>query len=105
MKQSKDRITAIVKGYILLHPEEFEAFKEGMNAVRASIKDEEFGTLEGTEYTRALYEMPETLQTMLIMSLPEEDMLWLKDGIPSDRKQGGRWFATNFPVFRIPDKV
>jgi hypothetical protein len=39
------------------------------------------------------------------MELAEDEMLWLKDGIPSNRKQGGIWFAKNFKDFAIPNKI
>jgi hypothetical protein len=57
MRAAKTHITAIVKNYIKLYPQEFELFKKGMTAVRASLKDEEFGTTD-SKYQRALYECP-----------------------------------------------
>ena len=88
-----------------MFPEEYQAFKWGMNAVRAQLKDEEFGTMGSKHGARALYEMPENLQTMLIMGLSEEEMIWLKSGIKTNPNQGGRWFANTFKEFRIPSKV
>lgn len=105
MQSAKNRITQIVQDYIRLNPSEWKAFKKGMVAVRASIKDDEFATLEGTKYTRALYEMPETLQMMFIKQLPEDEMIWLKAGVDSNHNQGGQWFAKAFPDFRIPKEV
>lgn len=104
MRSAKTHITAIVENYIRLYPEEYEEFKRGMIAVRAMPRDD-FATLDGSKYTRALYEMPETLQTMLIMGLEEEEITWLKAGVSTNRNQGGHWFARTFPVFCIPKKV
>lgn len=104
MQSAKVRIKFIVKEYIRLFPGEFEAFKDGMNAVRAMASDD-FATLKGTVYTRALYEMPETLQTMLVKGLTDEEMIWLKSGVNSNPNQGGHWFAKTFPPFCIPRKI
>ena len=104
MQSAKKNITRLVKEYIRDNPEEWENFKDHMQMVRALAKDEEFGTLDGTRYTRALYEMPETLQLMFIKELTEDEMLWLKTG-GLNGKEGGRWFAKNFSDFCIPDKV
>ena len=59
----------------------------------------DFATLEGSEYQRALFEIPETLSTMLIMSLEEEETVWFKT------KQGAHWFCKTFPVFQLPRYV
>lgn len=100
---SKKAITAVVKDYIKLFPEEFSEFKKGMTALRAVTRDK-FASLDGTKYTRALYEMPETLSNMLITRLDEADMLWLKAG-GADRKEGAIWFARTFKDFCIPDVI
>lgn len=100
---SKKAIRKVVDDYVKLFPEEFEAFRNGMVALRATVHDK-FAKLQGTEYTRALYEMPETLSTMLITNLEEEDMVWLKSG-GKNGKEGGLWFARTFKDFRIPDVV
>lgn len=104
MQLAKKHIKQIVEKYIRLYPDEYEAFKQGMVAVRAVPKDD-FATLDGSKYSRALYEMPEVLHTMLIKDLPDEEMLWLKTGVPSNRNQGGHWFAKTFKEFCIPNKV
>ncbi len=107
MPLAKKHIKQIVETYIKVFPQEFEDFKFGMNAVRASLKDEEFGEamVGSSSGYRALYEMPETLQNMLIKGLNDEEMSWLKAGIPSNRNQGGQWFARTFKEFRIPAHV
>lgn len=102
MKEAKKHIREIVELYIKLNPQEFEDFKDGMKMVRATLKDEEFGSANA--YTRALYEMPETLNEMLITGLEEEEMVWLKAG-GLDRKEGGLWFARTFKDFAIPNQI
>lgn len=104
MDSAKRKIREIVEKYITDFPQEFTNFTVGMKMVRASLKDEKFGQLEGTNYSRALYELPETLHNLFIMGLEEEEMVWLKAG-GHDRKEGGLWFAKTFEAFRIPKEV
>lgn len=103
MRSTKELIRKIVRQYIKLFPEEFETFKQGMEAVRAVTRND-FATLQGTSYSRALYEMPETLATMLLTGLNEEEMVWLKAG-GMNGKEGGLWFARTFKDFCIPEKI
>lgn len=103
MQSAKEHIRQIVEEYIKLFPQDFQLFKDGMQHVRGTLKDEKFGTTEGTTM-RALFEMPVDLSEMLIMQLSEEEMEWFKAG-GIDRKEGGRWFAKTFPVFRLADSV
>ena len=107
MQLAKKHIKQIVENYIKVFPQEYEDFKYGMKAVRESLKDEEFGEAypDTSSGYRALYELPETLHTMFIKGLDDEEMLWLKTGVPSNRNQGGQWFAKTFKEFRIPEKV
>jgi hypothetical protein len=107
MQSAKKHIREIVEDYTKLFPEEFEEFKQGMPAIRASLQDEEFGQmLPGTSSgSRALYELPETLHTMFVMKLEEDEMLWLKTGDPVNRNAGGQWFAKTFREFTIPNKI
>lgn len=100
---SKKAIKTVVEEYIKLFPEEFDTFKTGMTGLRHMTRDD-LASLYGSDYSRALYEMPETLSTMLITRLPEEAMVWLKAG-GRDGKAGGLWFARTFKDFAIPNKV
>lgn len=102
MKEAKKHIKEIVQLYIKLNPGEFEDFKDGMKMVRATLKDEKFGSANA--YTRALYEMPESLHEMLIMGLHEDEMVWLKAG-GLNKKEGGLWFARTFKDFAIPNSI
>lgn len=105
MQQAKDHITKIVEEYIKMFPEDFVTFKKGMEMQRTMLKDEKYGEADGTESgMRALFEMPVDLSEMLIMQLIEEEMEWFKAG-GANRKEGGRWFATNFPVFALPQQI
>ena len=104
MPSAKKRIRQLVELYEKTNADEFQMFQKAMVAIRASLKDEEFGTVEKSD-RRALYEMPETLQVMLIKGLNEDEIVWFKSGVTSNRNQGGQWFAKTFPAYRIPSKV
>src|SRR6202012_1103786 len=105
MQSAKEHIKLIVEEYIRLFPSDFEVFKDGVAHIRGTLKDEKWGTAEGTgSDMRALFEVPVDLSEMLIMQLSEEEMEWFKAGGP-DRKEGGRWFAKNFPAFRLADSA
>lgn len=105
MQSAKDHIRQLVEDYIKLFPEDFELFKDGVKRVRATLKDEKWGTAEGTgSDMRALFEMPVDLSEMLIMKLTEEEMEWFKAG-GVDRKEGARWFVNSFPAFKLADRV
>lgn len=97
MNSAKKRLTNIVEAYTKDFPEEFEMVRKAVEMKRRMTRDE-FATVEGSSM-RGLYEISETLQQLIIMGLEEEELLWLKT-IP-----GGRWFATKFPVFALPESI
>lgn len=103
MQETKQRIKKVVEDYIKMFPDEYAIAIRGTEALRQMTTDE-FASIDGIYYGRALYEIPETLHSMLANNLPEEDIRWLKEG-GADRKQGGRWFAKTFPVFAIATSI
>jgi hypothetical protein len=98
-KGTKERIKSLVNEYIKLFPEEYIAFCKGTEALR-QMAGNKFALLEGSKDTRILYEMPETLHTILTQQLTVEELHWLKAG-GKNGHDGGRWFAKTFPTFRI----
>lgn len=104
MKSAKTKITATVKAYIQLYPEEFAAFKGQMKDLRHELKDEKFGTANDSNYMRAIIEMPAILHEMIVNTLNLEELEWFKSGGP-DKHEGSHWFALNFPAFRLPDLI
>jgi hypothetical protein len=73
--------------------------------IRQTLSDEKFGQAKdsGNEM-RALFEMPVSLHEIIVKNLSEDELDWFKAG-GTDRKEGGRWFAQNFPTFRIPELI
>lgn len=88
----------IVKDYIQDFPEEFRIVKKGIAAKRLLTRNE-FANLEGSDYSRALYEISETLSNLFITRLNEEQMVWFKT------KEGARWFAREFQAFALPFSI
>lgn len=98
MKEAKRKIKKIVDDYIEMFREEHNIVRD-MVAEKRSSTHGDFALLEGSKDTRALFEISETLSTMFIMQLSEEEMVWFKT------KEGGRWFANAFPVYALPNKI
>lgn len=98
MDSAKSKIRKTVADYIQLTPLEYRAFQAQMKEVRKTLADEKFGTAKNTSM-RALYEMPETLHDMLTAALELPELEWFKT------LEGGRWFATTFPAFRVPESI
>ena len=98
MDYTKKLVKEIVKLYITNNPIEFDIVKRGIEMKRKLSRDE-YATLEGSSASRALYEIPETLSTMFVSGLSEEQMLWFKS------KQGAHWFCKNFDVFKLPNSI
>lgn len=106
MQEAKFNIKKIVAEYKRVFPEEYRVVCEGVTLKR-SLNATQFAEVEGTQAgteMRALYEISETLHTMLVRNLPIEQLTWLKVGDGRDNK-GGRWFAKTFPEFRLPKYI
>lgn len=98
MDKTKQKIEEVVKNYITLFGEEFELFKKAQK-LRVDSADN-FSTVKGSQMIeRQLYEIPETLYSMLISILDDEDRNWLES------KVGASWFAKKFIPFRSSTKV
>jgi hypothetical protein len=99
MKETKTKIKKITDDYIRMFASEHEQVKAIVANHRSGMDDQDFGTTIDSKHMRALYEISETLSTMLTMSLTEEELVWFKS------LEGGRWFALNFPVYALPGKI
>lgn len=105
METAKLKITKTVKDYIDLFPDEYRIFKEQVMKNRSALADENFGVASGSgNDMRALFEMPVVLHDMITNALTGDELAWFKYG-GNDKREGGRWFATAFPAFRLPDKI
>ena len=92
-------IRTFVREYTLTFPQEWARFQEAMKIKLGESKDA-FGEVADSELIeRKLFEMPETLFTILTMKLSEEDMKWFRT------KEGSRWFAKQYPQFRTSSRT
>jgi hypothetical protein len=98
MNETKLHITRIVERYIKQFPEEYALVIEAITMKR-SMSRNQYANLEGSKDTRALFEISETLSTMFVMDLSEEETVWFKT------KQGAHWFAKKFKVFTLPELI
>lgn len=105
MQSAKSHIIQIVNTYKKVFPEEYDICIRGIKAQR-ELHADKFGSakLQGAPDMRALFEIPVTLNEMLVNNLDEEEMEWFKAG-GANRKQGAFWFVKKFPEFSSPDTI
>ena len=95
----KAKIQKAIDYYVEVFPEEFEQFKKGVAISRAKQRTK-FAEAKGTDFVqRRLYEVPSTLWGAFRSAITDEELRWLQS------KEGGRWFAKKYPVFRVTEKV
>ncbi len=95
----QNKIKKLVDGYTKLFPQEFKDFCGDMKTKR-DLQENKFSELkQGGSVYRALFEMPETLDTIFEMQLNDEDKVWFKS------LAGARWFAKNFKEFNVAEKI
>lgn len=95
----KVKIKKLVDSYTRLFAQEFKDFCGDMKTKR-ELQSNKFSELkDGGAVHRALFEVPETLNTIFEMQLNDEDKDWFKS------KDGARWFARNFKEFNVAEKI
>ena len=98
-ERNKIIISSLVKDYILLFPEEFIQFKNGMRDKR-DIQLNKFSEIKGNDaFIRELGEYPTTLYNLFLTRLTVEQMEWLKS------KKGAHWFFKKFPAFAVANVI
>lgn len=105
---TKDKIKFLVNTYRKEFPREYKLFKKGvrikqeMQATKYAEPVKKNAKKADSVIMRALFEMPETLVSLLKLKLHEEEANWL---FSSTNSEGARWFAKTFKDFRIAEKV
>jgi len=97
---TKDKIREVVKMYLSLYSTEYSQFHAALREKRTKLKDK-FGSTKGLEtIERELFEIPETLYTILLARLtPEEIKFWRS-------RPGSIWFAKAYhKEFGVPEKI
>jgi len=98
MQNIQNKIKNIVFGYKELFPEEYKTSVQAIEMQRRIVKDE-YASIGGGNLQRAILEYPETLSTMLIQQLDVDGLTYFKS------KEGARWFAKQFPMFSLAEKI
>lgn len=97
--QTKTKIKGIVENYKMLFPGEFKLVIEQIKMNRKKQRDK-FATLKKTVFVeRALIETPQTLNSMFDLRLTDDEKIEFKS------KKGVRWFANEFPMFKLAEKI
>jgi len=93
----KKQIRAVVLAYKRRAPQEYKLLCDAIVTHRMAMKDPKFG--QGDGEGRAIFELSETLNTAITQALSLEGVSWFNS------KTGGRWFATTFKQFALPQHV
>ena len=97
--KTKMRIRTAVTDYFKMFPEDWELCKLDIEYQRQNMKTD-FAELPGTQnLKRALFSVPEKLATMIGKKLTVEELQLFKE------KENARWFAQEFPQFRITKEI
>ena len=98
--KSQDNITVVVREYVRTYPREYGLFK-GQNWRRRNAQNNKFASIRkgAGALERRLTEIPETLFGMFTANLSDKDLEYYKS------KKGTRWFAGEFPDFRIAEII
>lgn len=96
----KQQIISTVAKYKKMFPEEYVLVVDAIRNKRAALFDERFGEApESGNDMRALYEIPETLNNLIVMDLDVDGLTWFST------KKASRWFALKYPEFTLPAAI
>lgn len=85
--------------YKTKYPDEYKAVTEVVRQKRSQLKHKT-GAIDGDHAVqRVLVEYPEDLDVILLKNLDEEEYKWF------GTKIGKRWFAKEFPEFRVAEDL
>ena len=92
--ETKTLVKEVVKEYIRVLPDEYEAFTKAQEMSRKELKDELARVKGDHVLERRLHEMPETLFFSIKARLTDEQFAEFTT------IEGNRWFAKTFISFR-----
>lgn len=97
--KTKAKIRFAVNDYKSMFPQEYKELL-GVIAYEKQNLDTEMAEVKSTHaIKRALFMVSEKLSVMIAKKLDEEEVKYFKT------KESGRWFATEFPQFRLSKEV
>lgn len=98
-KETKMKIRKTVNDYIKMFPEEYRLDIEEIKVKRANLQQRTAEIKKVHAIKRELYAIGVLLDTMFIQKLSLEELKELED------KEGARWFAKEFPQFRVTENI
>jgi len=102
MQPTKTKITTVIKEYIKLFPQEYEAFLNSTRAKQDNVANKYAELGNADQLVRHLFDVPATLHTALRSNLTDEEFSWLFSLNEYERKRAGlTWFIRAFPQFKI----
>lgn len=96
--KTKMRIRTAVADYMKMFPDEYRDLLKAIEIQKQNLKTD-MAEIEGHAVKRALFTVSEKLAAMIAAKLDNEELLHFKT------LEGGRWFAKEFPQFRISKNV
>lgn len=95
---TKMKIRTAVADYQKMFPEDYKQVLMAIKLQRENLKTD-MAEIEGHAIKRALFTISEKLSSMIGLKLDNEELLHFKT------LEGGRWFAKEFPQYRISKSV
>lgn len=92
------KVRTAVADYIKMFPQEYRDLLKAIELQKQNLKSD-FAEIEGHSIKRALFTVSEKLASMIALKLDSEEAIYFKS------LEGGRWFAKEFPQFRISKEV
>ena len=92
------KVRTAVADYMKMFPEEYRDLLKAIEVQKQNLKTD-MAELEGQAIKRALFTISETLSIMIGKKLTQEEQDFFKS------LEGGRWFAKEFPQFKITRNV
>lgn len=97
MKQLKQKVESLTLKYIDVFPDEYRAVVNYISSEREKNVNKFASISSDKTLQRKIYEIPETLNKILVKELTDEQLVLMKDG--QTGKDFAHWFAKRFPEF------
>ena len=99
-RETQAKVKDTVAQYISLFPQEYDALVAQVANERNNLKNDMAEFEKSNSIKRALYTISETLSNMIFKRLDVDEIKeW------SNNKESARWFAREYPQFRISKEI
>ncbi len=97
--KTKLKIRTAVSDYQKMFPDEYQLFLVHMKNIKQGLKQDMAGLTGSHAIGRHLTEVPEKLSIMIAKKLDGEELISFKE------IESMRWFAKEFPQFRVSKNI